>query len=41
MPRPALHLTVGPDIGPLLEHGAVEPLDLAIGLWPVGLVLGV
>lgn len=28
---------VGPDVGPLLEHGAVEPFDLAVGLWPVRL----
>ncbi len=27
---------VGPDVGPLFEQGAVEPLDLAVGLWPVG-----
>src|SRR2546430_11740409 len=27
---------VGPDVGPLLEQGAMETLDLAVGLGPVG-----
>jgi hypothetical protein len=28
---------VGPDVDPIVEHRAVEALDLAVGLWPVGL----
>ncbi len=27
---------VGPDVGPFLEQGAVEPFDLAVRLWPAG-----
>jgi hypothetical protein len=27
---------VGSDVGPLLEHGAVEPLDLSVGLGSIG-----
>ena len=27
---------VGAGVGPFLEQGAVEPFDLAVGLWPVG-----
>src|SRR4029450_10260859 len=26
---------VQPPVGPLLEHGPVEPLDFAVGLWPI------
>src|SRR5947199_3486348 len=33
----AVHLSaVGTDVGPLLEQGAMEALDLAVGLGPVG-----
>ncbi len=27
---------VGPDVGPFLEQGAVEPFNLAVRLWPAG-----
>src|SRR5690242_14870422 len=27
---------IGAGVGPLLEQGAVEPLDLAVGLRPIG-----
>jgi len=27
---------IGPEVGPLLEQGAVEAFNFAVGLWPVG-----
>src|SRR5581483_4902897 len=35
-PGPVALPPVGPGVGPLLEHGSMEPLDLAVGLGPVG-----